>query len=132
MTHRNCKVERIATNGVLLSGAGGLQVLPADRTIDCRVRLTDLDSPLFCSLLSAHLARRDELDLGIIVDGDGRVFSQAGAFEGLFAMGPLGLGSLPDIDLVPQIVVQAHAAADALGAWLAEAFSGKAQESRLL
>lgn len=126
------KVERIAINGVLLSGAGGLQVLPADRTIDCRVRLTDLDSPLFRSLLSAHLARRDELDLGIIVDGDGRVFSQAGAFEGLFAMGPLGLGSLPDIDLVPQIVVQAHAAADALGAWLAEAFSGKAQESRLL
>lgn len=130
ITVRKGKVERIATNGVLLSGAGGLQVLPADRTIDCRVRPTDLDSPLFRSLLSAQLARRDELDLGILVDGDGRVFSQTGAFEGLFAMGPLGLGSLPDIDLVPQIVVQAHAAADALGAWLAEAASSKAAESR--
>ncbi|ANH08182.1 FAD/NAD(P)-binding protein [Shinella sp. HZN7] len=125
------KVERIATNGVLLSGAGGLQVLPADRTIDCRVRPTDLESPLFRSLLSARLARRDELDLGIIVDSDGRVFSETGAFEGLFAMGPLGLGSLPDIDLVPQIVVQAHAAADALGTWLAESSGSKATDSRL-
>jgi len=131
ITVRKGKVERIATNGVLLSGAGGLQVLPADRTIDCRVRPTDLDSSLFRSLLSAQLARRDELDLGIVVDGDGRVFSQAGAFEGLFAMGPLGLGSLPDIDLVPQIVVQAHAAADALATWLADASGSKATESRV-
>jgi uncharacterized NAD(P)/FAD-binding protein YdhS len=124
------KVERIATNGVLLSGARGLQVLPADRTIDCRVRPTDLGSPLFRSLLSAQLARRDELDLGIIVDGDGRVFAQAGAFEGLFAMGPLGLGSLPDIDLVPQIVVQAHAAAGALATWLPEAARRKTGDTR--
>lgn len=130
ITLRKGKVERIATNGVLLSGAGGLQVLPADRTIDCRVRPTDVDSPLFRSLFSAQLARRDELDVGIIVDGDGRVFSKAGVFEGLFAMGPLGLGSLPDIDLVPQIVVQAHAAADALATWLDEASNRKAPDSR--
>lgn len=121
ITVRKGRVERIATNGVLLSGAAGLQVLPADRTIDCRVRPTDLDSPLFRSLLSAQLVRRDELDLGITVDRDGRALVGAGVFEGLFAMGPLGLGSLPDIDLVPQIVAQAHAAATALETWLAAA-----------
>ena len=118
ITVRKGKVERIATNGVLLSGAAGLQVLPADRTIDCRVRPTDLDSPLFRSLLAAQLVRRDELDLGITVDRDGRALTAAGVFEGLFAMGPVGLGSLPDIDLVPEIVVQAHAAASALDIWL--------------
>jgi len=34
--------------------------------------------------------------------------------EGLFAIGPLGLGSLPDIDLVPEIVTQAYAAAESV------------------
>ena len=115
ITVRKGKVERIATNGVLLSTATGLQVLPADRTIDCRIRPTDLDSPLFRSLLSANLVRRDELDLGIFVDRSGRVIVEPELFEGLFAMGPLGLGSLADIDLVPEIVVQAYAAAAALG-----------------
>ncbi|MFW8642109.1 hypothetical protein ACOJBO_01855 [Rhizobium beringeri] len=35
-------------------------------------------------------------------------------------MGPLGLGSLPDIDLVPQIVSQSHAAASLLNSWIGE------------
>jgi uncharacterized NAD(P)/FAD-binding protein YdhS len=35
-------------------------------------------------------------------------------------MGPLGLGSLPDIDLVPEIVTQGHAAAAALDNWIDE------------
>lgn len=118
ITVRKGKVERIATNGVLLSAAKGLQVLPADRTIDCRIRPTDLDSPLFRALIAGNLVQRDELDLGIFVDRAGRVIVEPEIFEGLFAMGPLGLGSLPDIDLVPEIVVQAYAAAEALAASL--------------
>ena len=114
ITVRKGKVERIATNGVLLSTSTGLQVLPAARTIDCRIRSTDLDSPLFRALLAANLVRRDELDLGIFVERSGQVIVEPDVFEGLFAMGPLGLGSLPDIDLVPEIVVQAYAAATAL------------------
>jgi hypothetical protein len=35
-------------------------------------------------------------------------------------MGPLGLGSLPDIDLVPEIVTQGHVAAAALDSWIQE------------
>jgi uncharacterized NAD(P)/FAD-binding protein YdhS len=42
-------------------------------------------------------------------------------------MGPLGLGSLPDIDLVPQIVLQSHAAASLLNGWIGE--TAKAQRA---
>ena len=118
ITLRKAKVERVAINGVLLSSAAGLQVLQADRTIDCRVRPTDLDSPLYRSLFLSDLARRDELDLGIRVERSDRALVETERFDALFAMGPLGLGSLPDIDLVPEIVVQAYAAAAALDGWL--------------
>lgn len=120
ITVRKAKVERIATNGVLLSVPAGLEVLPADRTIDCRFRPTDIDVPLFRSVFRADLARRDEVNIGILVDRCGRAMASPDRFQGLFAMGPLGLGSLPDIDLVPEIVVQSHAAASVLGAWIDE------------
>jgi uncharacterized NAD(P)/FAD-binding protein YdhS len=120
ITLRKAKVERVATNGVLLSSPSGLQVLPADRTIDCRIRPIDVDSPLFRSLLTLGLARRDELELGILVDRCGRAVTAPDVFQGLFAMGPLGLGSLPDIDLVPEIVGQAFSAAATLLAWVQE------------
>ena len=55
---------------------------------------------------------------GIVVDECGR--TKASALHGLYAMGPLGLGSLPDIDLVPQIVLQSHAAASLLNSWIGE------------
>jgi uncharacterized NAD(P)/FAD-binding protein YdhS len=118
ITVRKGKVERIATNGVLLSGRNGLEVLVAGRTIDCRSRPTDLNSPLFHSVLRRGLAKRDEVELGILVDRSGRVVTAPDVFLGLFAMGPLGLGSLPDIDLVPEIVIQARAAALALEQWV--------------
>jgi uncharacterized NAD(P)/FAD-binding protein YdhS len=117
ITVRKAKVERIATNGVLISTLTGFEVLPADLTIDCRVRSTDIDSPVLRSTILAGLARRDELDVGIVVDRSGRATGAQG-FQGLFAMGPLGLGSLPDIDMVPVIVKQTCAAASSLDAWL--------------
>ncbi|WP_018896884.1 FAD/NAD(P)-binding protein [Rhizobium sp. 2MFCol3.1] len=118
ITLRKGKVERIATNGVLIQGRAGLEVLCADRTVDCRSRPTDMDSPLFRSVLRAGLARRDEADLGILVDRCGRTTAAPEAFAGLFAMGPLGLGSLPDVDQVPEIVTQGYAAAAALEQWI--------------
>jgi len=117
---RKGKVERIATNGVLFSGPAGLEVLYASRAVDCRSRPTELDSPLYRSVLRAGLAKRDEVDLGILVDRCGRAALDPQRFQGLFAMGPLGLGSLPDIDLVPEIVTQGHAAAAALDNWIDE------------
>ncbi|WP_428424976.1 FAD/NAD(P)-binding protein [Pararhizobium sp.] len=118
ITMKKGKVERIATNGVLLSTSAGLQVLAGDRTIDCRIRPVDVDAPLFRSVFSSGLARRDELELGIFVDRCGRTVVAVDEFDGLFAMGPLGLGSLPDIDQVPEIVLQAYAAASTLRSWL--------------
>jgi uncharacterized NAD(P)/FAD-binding protein YdhS len=120
ITVKKGKVERIATNGVLLSTSAGLQVLSADRTIDCRIRPIDVDAPLFRSVFSSGLAKRDELELGILVDRCGRAVVGPDAFDGLFAMGPLGLGSLPDIDQVPEIVLQAYAATSTLRQWLHE------------
>jgi uncharacterized NAD(P)/FAD-binding protein YdhS len=114
---RKGKVERIATNGVLLSTRSGLEVMLADRLIDCRFRPAEVNSPLFHALFDKGYIRRDEVDLGIVVDRCGRAIGASGHFRGLFAMGPLGIGSLPDIDLVPEIVVQAHAAASALKIW---------------
>ncbi|MBX5145527.1 FAD/NAD(P)-binding protein [Rhizobium lentis] len=113
---RKGKVNCIATNGVLFSAPTGLEVLPADLTIDCRFRPSGTDSPLVRSLIVAGLATRDELEIGIVVDECGR--TEANALHGLFAMGPLGLGSLPDIDLVPQIVQQSHAAASVVNGWI--------------
>lgn len=117
---RKGKVERIARNGVLLAAPSGLEVIPADRLIDCRFRPADINSPLFHSLFDRGFIRRDEVDLGILVDRCGRVIGNPEQFQGLFAMGPLGIGSLPDIDLVPEIVVQSHAAASALKIWTDE------------
>ncbi|MFK0335267.1 FAD/NAD(P)-binding protein [Rhizobium sp. NPDC090275] len=120
ITLRKGKVDRIATNGVLFSGPAGLEVLYASKAVDCRSRPTDLESPLYRSVLRAGLAKRDEVDLGILVDRCGRTAFEPQRFQGLFAMGPLGLGSLPDIDLVPEIVTQGHAAAAALDGWIDE------------
>ena len=120
ITVRKGKVERVATNGVLIASPAGLEVVPSDRTIDCRFRPADIDSPLFRSVLRTGLARRDELNLGILVDRCGRAMTSPDLFQGVFAMGPLGLGSLPDIDLVPEIVVQSHAAASALETFIAQ------------
>ena len=57
------------------------------------------------------LAATDELDLGLAVNPAGELLGPKNRPVGLFAIGPLGLGSLPDIDLVPEIVTQAYAAA---------------------
>ncbi|NTG04874.1 hypothetical protein G6L08_34240 [Agrobacterium rhizogenes] len=118
ITVRKGRVERIATNGVLLSTSVGLEVLPGDSTIDCRFRPSGIDSPLIGSLFSSGLAESDELGVGVIVDGCGQTRNAKTNCRGLFAMGSLGLGSIPDIDLVPQIVLQSHAAASLLDSWL--------------
>ena len=117
---RKGKVERIARNGVLLATPQGLEILHSERTLDCRFRPADLESTLYRSLFKSGLVVRDELHLGIYVDNSGRARTAANGFGGIHAMGPLGLGSLPDIDLVPQIVRQTYAAAASLHAWLAD------------
>ncbi len=101
------------------AGSGTDEIVHAERILDCRCRGPQLNSPLLASLLSEGLALPDELALGLAVDQRGQPLLEDGStVDGLFAVGPLGQGSLPDIDLVPEIVSQAYA----VGEHLAERF----------
>ncbi|THA59577.1 FAD/NAD(P)-binding protein [Ensifer adhaerens] len=99
--------------GLMVRFAGESQetLLSADQVIDCRCSAPDLQAPLMQSLFSGGLAEPDELDLGIAVSPAGEVLAGGGPTRDLYAIGPLGVGSLPDIDLVPEIVTQIYAAA---------------------
>ncbi|MBB3452540.1 putative NAD(P)/FAD-binding protein YdhS [Rhizobium sp. BK313] len=105
---------RRTPTGLTLKPAGqqGVEQVYADEVIDCRCQEPDLDTPLMRSLINAGLATPDELGLGLAVEATGALSVDGRTTEGLFAIGPLGLGSLPDIDLVPEIVTQAYAAAE--------------------
>lgn len=83
----------------------------ADQVLDCRCQAPDLSAPMIRRLFMANLAQPDEIGLGIAVGSQGMVLVGNRATDGLFAIGPLGMGSLPDIDLVPEIVSQAYGAA---------------------
>ncbi|MFS8113619.1 FAD/NAD(P)-binding protein [Rhizobium jaguaris] len=105
---------RRTPTGLTLKPAGqrGAEQIYADEVIDCRCQEPDLDTTLMRSLINASLATPDELGLGLAVEATGALSVDGQVTEGLFAIGPLGLGSLPDIDLVPEIVTQAYAAAE--------------------
>jgi uncharacterized NAD(P)/FAD-binding protein YdhS len=107
---------RRTPTGLILRPAGRQETeqLYADDVIDCRCQAPDLNAPLLRSLIDAGLAVPDELGLGLAVDAAGAFEVNGRSTEGLFAIGPLGLGSLPDIDLVPEIVTQAYAAAESV------------------
>lgn len=97
------------------AGSSTAEVIHAERIVDCRCRAPDLNSLLMRSLLAEGLAARDELSLGLAVNQRGELCLEGGSItDGIYAIGPLGLGSLPDIDLVPEIVSQAYAVAEAM------------------
>ena len=102
--------------GLVLKPAGrqDTEQLYADDVIDCRCHASDLSAPLLRNLIDAGLAVPDELGLGLAVEATGALEVDGRVTDGLFAIGPLGLGSLPDIDLVPEIVTQAYAAAESM------------------
>lgn len=99
--------------GLMVRWSGGKaeELVSASQVIDCRCPSPDLDTPLVQSLFAARLAVPDELNLGLLVNSAGEVLADNLVTKDLYAIGPLGLGSLPDIDLVPEIVGQAYAAA---------------------
>ena len=114
------RVDRIAVNGVLVSTSADFEVMAADVVIDCRLRSAGTESALIRAIVEAGLATSDELGIGIIVDECGQTKDAPKSRRGLFAIGPLGLGSVPDVDLVPQIVEQSCLAAASVNAWLAD------------
>lgn len=104
---------RRSPEGLIVRWAGeqSESTFTADRIVDCRCLSADLDVPVIAAALRNGLAITDELHLGLSVNGAGELLDPRGRPLGLFAVGPLGLGSLPDIDLVPEIVNQTYAAA---------------------
>ncbi|WP_267550879.1 FAD/NAD(P)-binding protein [Rhizobium rhizogenes] len=115
LLRRGHLIRRTPT-GLVLRPAGrqDTEQLYADDVIDCRCQSADLSVPLLRNLIEAGLAVPDELGLGLAVEATGALEVDGRTTEGLFAIGPLGLGSLPDIDLVPEIVTQAYAAAESM------------------
>jgi uncharacterized NAD(P)/FAD-binding protein YdhS len=108
---------RVAPGRVVDSGGGVLGRLseavegPFDLVFDCTGTHPDIKSPLLTSLLSQGLAQRDAHGIGLSVSADGGVLTRAGPSSRLFALGPLGHGSLYEITAVPEIVAQCAAMA---------------------
>ncbi|MDQ0322408.1 putative NAD(P)/FAD-binding protein YdhS [Pararhizobium capsulatum DSM 1112] len=114
---RGTAIETV-TSGLRVRWAGETEesLFAASEVIDCRCLAPDLCEPVIADLLKGGLAVTDELDLGLAVNPAGELLGSKNRPAGLFAIGPLGLGSLPDIDLVPEIVTQTYAAASLIDA----------------
>jgi uncharacterized NAD(P)/FAD-binding protein YdhS len=92
---------------------------PFDLVFDCTGCRPDIANPLMSSLIRHGLARPDAHGLGLMVAADGGVLTR-GSSGGpkLFALGPLGHGSLYEITAVPEIVAQSAAMAQRIRAEL--------------
>src|SRR6478672_7960634 len=98
-------------------GSQRVEALTVDRAFDCTGHRPDLNSPLIQSLVAQGAARPDAHRFGLAVEPNGQVLSKSGPpTRGLFALGPLGQGSLWEITAVPEIVRQCDAAAQSLAA----------------
>ena len=92
-------------------GVASVERLNVDLAFDCRGYKPELRSPLIGSLIDENLARRDPHDLGLTVEPNGRALGLLGKpTPGLYALGPLGQGTLWEITAVPEIVRQADLA----------------------
>lgn len=86
-----------------------------DLVFDCTGHRPAVESPLVRSLVAQGIVRLDPLRLGLDVGRSGRVrLSRAEASSPVFALGPLGRGSLYEITGVREIVEQAFRAVDAI------------------
>jgi uncharacterized NAD(P)/FAD-binding protein YdhS len=102
---------------VLRRDAKQAEVMLADLALGCSGFGPDLKQPLIRSLFEAGLARPDPHRRGIDVERNGNVIAKGEApSPGLFAVGPLCLGTLWEITAVPEIVRQAEATAEAVAA----------------
>ena len=86
-----------------------------DLAFDCRGHRPDLRAPLIASLIKQRLAQADPHALGLVTRPNGELVSALSHSKPrLFALGPLCQGSLWEITAVPEIVAQAHMAAQDL------------------
>jgi uncharacterized NAD(P)/FAD-binding protein YdhS len=113
------RVTAVARRGkayaVQVSQRGSIATLLADLAVYCTGYAPDLQQSLIRDLISQGLAHSDAHGLGLVVEQNGAVKDPSGCPRpGLFALGPLGQGSLWEITAVPEIVAQADRAAAAI------------------
>jgi uncharacterized NAD(P)/FAD-binding protein YdhS len=98
-------------------GSDRVETMRTDVAFDCSGHKPDLGSPLIRGLIGQGLARADAHSLGLAVKPNGHVVGTDDLLTpGLFALGPLGQGTLWEITAVPEIVRQADAAAASIAA----------------
>jgi uncharacterized NAD(P)/FAD-binding protein YdhS len=86
-----------------------------DLVFDCTGHRALVASPVIGSLVRQGLARVDPHGMGLSVADDGALIDRHGVRRrGLFALGPLGQGTLFEITAVPEIVAQCAAMASGL------------------
>ncbi|MFA6045962.1 MAG: FAD/NAD(P)-binding protein [Phycisphaerales bacterium] len=92
-------------------GTGSLERGTFDRVINCTgARTAIVASPLLNAMAARGEIRSEELGLGLLTDGFGRVVNAAGApHANLWALGALRRGTLWESSAVPELRVQAGA-----------------------
>jgi uncharacterized NAD(P)/FAD-binding protein YdhS len=96
-------------------GSATEETLETDLVFDCTGHRPDLSSPFLQHLLEQGFARADRHQLGLAIKPNGEILAgEFGATPHLFALGPLGQGTLWEITSVPEIVRQADAAASTI------------------
>jgi uncharacterized NAD(P)/FAD-binding protein YdhS len=90
-----------------------------DLVFNCAGHRPDIAGPVLQSLVRRGSACVDPHGLGLAIEPDGGVISRRGLRSpGLFALGPLGHGSLYEITAVPEIVAQCAAMAKSVESYL--------------
>jgi uncharacterized NAD(P)/FAD-binding protein YdhS len=105
---------RRTTTGVEIAWRDGLIETILDPVIDCAGHAPEIDTPFIRGLVEARLVHRDDAGIGLSVDVDGAVTPAPAGGETIFALGPLGAGSLVEITATPEIAQQAALAARAV------------------
>jgi uncharacterized NAD(P)/FAD-binding protein YdhS len=99
------------------------------RVINCTPGQSDIartSNPLLADMRRKGFLRPDPLGLGADCDEKGALRNRRGeALEGLFAIGPLLLGTLFEATAVPDIRLQADALARSVGAFLRNASASR-------
>ncbi len=104
---------------IRLRGEADFKPVDADIVIDCTGHRPDTRAPVVRSLLDNGLAAPDAVGWGLDVDVAGRVSNANRQREpGLYAIGPLGAGSLLEVTASPEIAAQAALAAIEIAATL--------------
>jgi uncharacterized NAD(P)/FAD-binding protein YdhS len=103
---RNVSGESPFEVEVRIRGRRCVDHIAADLAFDCSGWKPDTRSPLMQNIVRRGIAEFDAHGIGLKVSSDGAAFNKNGS-SSIFAVGPLGAGSLLEITGAPEIAAQA-------------------------